>query len=118
MARQQITVYIDDFTGEPGEDVVEVKWVVGDTLYEMDMSESTRKQFDEALAPFLAKGRKGGTFRLDRVLAGRTPVATTRPTVDREQNQAVREWAAKRGIKVSDRGRIPASVLEQFHQEH
>ena len=41
-----------------------------------------------------------------------------RPSIDREQNQAIREWARKRGMKVSDRGRIPAEVLEAYHKEN
>jgi hypothetical protein len=36
----------------------------------------------------------------------------------REQNQAVREWAAKNGYEVSERGRIPASVVEAFDKAH
>ncbi len=41
-----------------------------------------------------------------------------RPSIDREQNQAIRDWARKRGMKVSDRGRIPAEVLDAYHQEN
>jgi hypothetical protein len=37
--------------------------------------------------------------------------------VDREQNQAIREWARKRGMKVSDRGRISSEVTDAYHQE-
>jgi hypothetical protein len=36
---------------------------------------------------------------------------------DRAQNQAVREWAKSKGIDVSDRGRIPRSVIEQYEAE-
>ena len=41
-----------------------------------------------------------------------------RASIDREQNQAIRDWARKRGMKVSDRGRIPAEVLEAYHKEN
>ena len=33
----------------------------------------------------------------------------------RETNQAIREWAAKNGGQVSERGRIPASVVEAYN---
>ena len=46
------------------------------------------------------------------------PATARRPSIDREQNQAIREWARKRGMKVSDRGRIPAEVLEAYHKEN
>jgi len=38
-------------------------------------------------------------------------------TADREQNQAIREWAKKKGLKVSERGRIPADIVEQYHAQ-
>src|SRR5437868_18552 len=38
-------------------------------------------------------------------------------TVDRTQNQAVRDWARSKGIAVSDRGRIPAHISEQYQRE-
>jgi hypothetical protein len=47
-------------------------------------------------------------------------VAASKPrpaAADREQNQAIREWARKQGRKVSDRGRIPADVLEDYHRQ-
>lgn len=34
---------------------------------------------------------------------------------DREQLQAIREWATGHGYKVSTRGRIPADVEQAFH---
>jgi hypothetical protein len=34
---------------------------------------------------------------------------------NRDQNQAIREWATKNGYEVSERGRIPASIVEAFH---
>jgi hypothetical protein len=35
-----------------------------------------------------------------------------------EQNQAIREWAQKQGLKVSERGRISAPVLDAFKAAH
>jgi hypothetical protein len=37
---------------------------------------------------------------------------------DREQTQAIREWARKNGHKVGDKGRIPAQVLEAYNSKH
>jgi hypothetical protein len=39
-------------------------------------------------------------------------------SADREQNQAIRDWARKQGFKVSDRGRIPAEVLDAYHRKN
>ena len=37
---------------------------------------------------------------------------------NRDQNQAIREWANKNGHTVSERGRIPSSVVEAYHAAH
>jgi hypothetical protein len=37
-------------------------------------------------------------------------------SADREQTQAVREWARENGFEVSSRGRIPEAVLEAYSQ--
>jgi hypothetical protein len=34
------------------------------------------------------------------------------------QNQAIREWAAAQGMKISERGRIPSNVLEAYRSSH
>ena len=46
--------------------------------------------------------------------AGRTAAPVSRAT-SRETNQAIREWAIKNGWEVSERGRIPASVVEAYN---
>jgi Lsr2 len=33
-------------------------------------------------------------------------------------NQAIREWAATQGMKISERGRIPSNVLEAYRKSH
>jgi Lsr2 len=46
----------------------------------------------------------------------RTP--ETRASVDREQNQAIREWAHQQTLKLSEHGRIPSNVLEAYRASH
>ncbi len=43
---------------------------------------------------------------------------TTGGRMDREQAGAIRDWARKNGHAVSDRGRIPASVVEAYEAAH
>jgi hypothetical protein len=38
--------------------------------------------------------------------------------MDRELAGAIREWARKNGHAVSDRGRIPASVVDAYESAH
>ncbi len=48
---------------------------------------------------------------------GRTSLGSgrKRPSIDREQSAAIREWASKNGHAISSRGRIPAEVIEAFN---
>ncbi|MGH8878498.1 MAG: Lsr2 family DNA-binding protein, partial [Stackebrandtia sp.] len=64
----------------------------------------------DSLAPFIVGARRAGGRR--RTGTASTP---TRPTTDREQNQAIRAWAKRNGHEISERGRIPAEVLAEYH---
>jgi hypothetical protein len=37
-----------------------------------------------------------------------------RTSSSRERSGGIRAWAKDQGIKVSERGRIPASIIEQY----
>lgn len=116
MARQQVTLFTDDLTGDeiPSEEVSEELYVVKGTLYQIDLGPNGRKMFEEMVQPLLDKSRVVRRIRLD----ADKRVSVARPAVDRDQNQAVRTWARENSIKVSERGRIPAGVLEKYHEEN
>lgn len=109
---------IDDLDGEAADETVE--FGVDGKNYEIDLSKVNAGKLRDALAEFVASARRSaasvGRRRSAPAPAAGAPVR--RPTVDREQNQAIREWARKRGYKVSDRGRIPSEVLETYHKEN
>jgi len=104
---------IDDLDGKAADETVE--FGIDGKTYEIDLSESNAGKLRDALASYVAAARRAGGRR--RASAGSAP-SNRRQSVDREQNQAIRDWARKRGMKVSDRGRIPAEVLEAYHQEN
>lgn len=111
---QKVTVsLIDDLDGDKAEETVE--FGLDGKTYEIDLSSSNANKLRETLSGYVAAARKAGRRRAAGA-PGAAPVR--RAGVDREQNQAIREWARKRGMKVSDRGRIPAEVLDAYHQEH
>ena len=105
---------VDDLDGEVADETVE--FGVDGKNYEIDLSKENAGKLRDALAEFVGAARKAGGRRQRGGSAPAAPVR--RPSIDREQNQAIREWARKRGMKVSDRGRIPAEVLEAYHQEN
>ena len=112
---QKVTVsLVDDLDGDKADETVE--FGVDGKNYEIDLSSSNADKLRDALASYVGAARRPGGRR--RSAATNATVVTRRPSVDREQNQAIRDWARKRGMKVSDRGRIPADVLDAYHQEN
>lgn len=105
---------VDDLDGEVADETVE--FGVDGKNYEIDLSKENAGKLRDLLAEFIASARKAGGRR--RAASAPAAPAARRPSIDREQNQGIREWARKRGMKVSDRGRIPAEVLEAYHQEN
>ncbi|MCY7340452.1 MAG: Lsr2 family protein [Pseudonocardia sp.] len=108
---------IDDLDGDTADETLE--FGVDGKSYEIDLSKDNAGKLRDALAEFVASARRtGGRARRAAAAAQTSNGQVRRPTIDREQNQAIREWARKRGMKVSERGRIPAEVLEAYHQEN
>jgi hypothetical protein len=111
MARQTTVTLVDDLDGSNADE--QVDFVVDGKSYAIDLSASNSQKLREAFAPYISAGRRVGGRR-----SGATAGAAARSTTDREQNQAIREWALKQGLKVSERGRISASVLDAFKAAH
>ena len=101
---QKITVALeDDLDGGPAEE--RVRFGLGGAEYEIDLSKKNAKTFRKQLAPFIEHARKAG--RGQRRRSGRT-------SSSREHSGDIRAWAKDQGIAISERGRIPASVVEQY----
>lgn len=111
MAQIREVRLVDDLDGEQAAETVE--FAIDGRSYEIDLSDDNAGKLRDAFAEFVAAGRRI-TGRRGRVAA----TAARRPAIDREQNQAIRDWARKRGMKVSERGRIPSEVLEAYHREN
>src|SRR5689334_24643420 len=108
MAKQVITVLTDDLDGTDADRTVE--FGLDGVSYTIDLSDKNAGKLRKALDPYLTvASRIGRTNTNGRI----TPRGATAPSrTSREQNQAIREWAAKNGHTVSERGRIPASIIE------
>lgn len=102
---------VDDLDG--GEADEQVEFTVDGRAYEIDLSAANSARLRDALAPYISAARRTGGRRRSAA-----PTAPARPSTDREQNQAIREWAQGQGMKISERGRIPSNVLEAYHQSH
>jgi Lsr2 len=98
----KITVALeDDLEGGPAEETVRFR--SDGTEYEIDLNKKNAAAFRKQLAPFVEHARRAGRGQ-------RRP----RTSPSRQRSGDVRAWAKAQGIAVSDRGRIPASVVEQY----
>jgi hypothetical protein len=94
---------VDDLDGSPAEETV--RFGLGGTEYEIDLSKQNAGTLRAGLEPFVEHARKSGRGTRRR---------PARPSSARERSSDIRAWAKAEGITISDRGRIPASVVAQY----
>ncbi|HEY3752172.1 MAG TPA: Lsr2 family protein [Pseudonocardiaceae bacterium] len=113
MAQKTIVQLIDDLDGSSSDSIETVTFGLDGVTYEIDLSDDNAGQLRDSLAQFIGSARRtGGRAKRGTVtVAGSNGNGSGR---SREQTQAIREWAKKNGHDVSDRGRIPAAVIEAF----
>ena len=109
MAQKVEVLLVDDIDG--GEADETVSFSIDGTAYEIDLSKKNAAKLRNGLEPFVASARKA------RKTTGRTGRGS-RTAGSRERSAEIREWAKSRGIKVNERGRIPANVIEQYEAAH
>jgi Lsr2 len=115
MAQQTTVRYIDDLDGSEAQGSVE--FGLDGRSYSIDLSEENAAKLRTALAPFIEASRKpggrgGASDRAQRRSGQQTEKKSARS--NREETAAIRQWAREHGHQVSDRGRIPTSVLEAY----
>ena len=111
MAKQIIHKLVDDLDGGDAEETV--KFALDGTQYEIDLSAKNAEKLREVFAPYVAAGSKAG--RGGVVVGGRAARGRGGASADREQNKAVRAWAKREGREISDRGRIPQEIVDEYH---
>src|SRR5215469_9074207 len=102
MATRTTVALEDDIDGGPAEQTLQFR--LGTTEYEIDLNASNARRFRNQMAPFIDHARK----------AGRAQRRPSRSASVRQRSAAIRAWAKDQGIPVSDRGRIPASLIDQY----
>jgi Lsr2 len=103
MAQKVSIALEDDLDGGPAAETV--RSGLGSAEYEIDLSKKNARAFRKGLSQFVEHARK----------AGRAPSRrAARTSANRQRSGDVRAWAKSQGIKLSERGRIPASVVQQY----
>jgi hypothetical protein len=116
MAQKVTVTLVDDLDGGQAEETVE--FALDGVSYQIDLSSDNANELRDALANYVSSARRAGGRKKPGPRPGAARASSGPTSADREQNQAIRDWARKRGLKVSDRGRIPADIVEQYHQSH
>jgi hypothetical protein len=101
MAKKITVALEDDLDGGPADETV--RFGVSGMQYEIDLNKKNARAFRKQLAPFVEHARKAGRGQ-------RRP----RTSSSRQRSGDIRAWAHEQGLAVSGRGRIPASVVEQY----
>ena len=105
MTQKVQTLFIDDLDGSVAETTV--RFGLDGAEYEIDLNTEHAQALRDALARYVGAARRagGGTRRPAR--GGRRARAD-------EAGSTAREWAKAQGIKVKDRGRVPAELMVKF----
>lgn len=114
MAQKVQVITYSDLSGKEGASAVTFGF--SGSTYEIDLTGKEQDELAATLQPYVASGRRvtgRATTKGPAAAAGRRG----RPAETRPNPKDVRVWAAKKGIKVSDRGRVPANVMERYLAE-
>lgn len=111
MAQKVQVLLVDDLDG--GEASETVSFALDGNNYEIDLSGKNATELRDSFAKYVGAARKIGRSTSSSGRSGRRGGGTS---MDRDQAAAIRSWAKKQGLKVSDRGRIPATIIEQYNQ--
>ena len=108
MASIVSVVVTDDLDGSEGAETV--AFGLDGVTYEIDLAGKNRAKLEKAIAPYIGAAR--------RVSRRRPRAASTRQPGGRVDRAAVRVWAKEQGLKVSERGRISADLMERYEAAH
>jgi hypothetical protein len=111
VAKQIIHKLVDDLDGGDADETV--KFSLDGVQYEIDLSKKNAGKLRDLFGPYVGAGSRVG--RGGVVVGGRAARGRGMATADREQNKAIRAWAKKVGRDISDRGRIPQEIVDEYH---
>ncbi|MCA2224892.1 MULTISPECIES: histone-like nucleoid-structuring protein Lsr2 [Nonomuraea] len=114
MAKQIQEIFLDDLDGSALSSENTIRFGLDGFAYEIDLSDKNEEKLRKALAPFLVKARQVRKERGGKVRRG---VGSAR-TVSRDKSTEIRQWAKQAGLPVSERGRIAATIVEQYEAAH
>jgi hypothetical protein len=86
-----------------------VSFAFDGTAYEIDVCSAHAKELNDLFGGYTSHARR---------VSAATRRRKTRSGPGRERSSEIRAWARERGEKVSERGRIPASIIQEYEATH
>lgn len=106
MAQKITQVLVDDLDGSEADETV--TFALDGVQYVIDLSGENAEKLRDRLHPYIqAARRSGGRRRVGKL--GQSPAATV-------DIKAARQWGKENGYELSDRGRVPREVLDEYQQ--
>ncbi len=120
MAQKTVVTVVDDLTGEETDEISTVEFALDGVGYMIDLTDKNAQELRNALSAYVAAARRTGGRQRGR---GRhhSSGSSTRSSssgYNRETQRAIRQWAKRQGHTVSDRGRLPASIVKAWEDQH
>lgn len=106
MAQRVQVLMEDDLDGSEATETV--AFSLDGTEYEIDLNDKHKEELYAVIEPYRNVARKVSYSRPSRPSRPRAVKRTGPDTTE------IREWAKAQGLKVSDRGRIPAEVVAKY----
>jgi hypothetical protein len=104
MARTVNVIVTDDLDESEGAGRIRIDF--RGISYEIDLTPAHKAKFAESIAPFTQAARRYGSTQ------------TARTAAQQRNQSAIRSWAREQGLDVSDRGRMPTSVIVRYNAAH
>jgi hypothetical protein len=108
MAQKVQVLLVDDIDGSEATETV--SFGLDGVVYEIDLSSGNAGKLRTELAQYVEHARKSSNASARR--------RRQRNGAGREQSARIREWAKSRGMKVNERGRIPATIVAEYEAAH
>lgn len=106
MAQRIQSILDDDIDGGPADSTIQFSYQ--GTQYEIDLSKKNEEKLIKALEPFTSRARRIGSGR-------RSSTKPPAEKINKDQLQAMRDWARANGFTVSDRGRVSQDVQDAYN---
>lgn len=111
MAQRTEIILIDDVDGSSAAETIE--FALDGVTYEIDLSDTNATRLRSDLSDWMEKARRtGGKKKRGGVASASSSSSSS--TGRKEHLAGLRAWAKENGIQVSERGRVPADVEEQY----